>query len=687
MMILKTSRANLSSNDQLSLDLPFAATKSLTARVGPTPTFTRGSGATYIGSDGRIHGVDTSTTSNTIGTGSRTFTLAATAGQDQFWRAGDAVEASNGSNFMVGTVTNYSVALQLLVCNMISANGSGTFTSWRIGYRGPRFDHDPVGRTNLLTWSEEFNNTSGWLQSLGFATANQTTSPSGNNDADLLSARNTSYGGILRRAVAPAYAANTTYTMSVYAKAGTHQFIGLRLSGPSAGGGGNAYSVFTLSGSGSATAPTPTSGTINSVSCVSAGGGWYRCTLVYTTGSTVPNNTTDIAICQSNGNTNFAPAGTETVYLWGAQLEAGSFATSYIPTTTAPVTIRDCRGLLIEEGRTNLCLRSEEFDQWMRGGTLAPTINAQVSPSGATNADKIVETATTGFHSTWRILDLGSLSRVTFSIYAKAAERSWIQVLCGNGFPSDSSAYFNLSTGAVGNKAAGVDASIQPMGNGWYRCSVSATPTSSTINGFYVSIASENGVHIYTGDGVSGLFVWGAQVEAGSFPTSYIPTTTGSVVRSADVCSITGDNFSGFYNQSEGTVVAVVSEFRRGIAYVPIVRFAISSDAAANRFQIGTNGNKTGDSSPIEFIGLKANVPQYQSYLTSPTPESRAALAYKTDDIRGALNGTLSAADSPPSEILAGANLMTIGTLGLHIESIRYYRKRLPNAKLVTLTT
>jgi hypothetical protein len=152
------------------------------------------------------------------------------------------------------------------------------------------------------------------------------------------------------------------------------------------------------------------------------------------------------------------------------------------------------------------------------------------------------------------------------------------------------------------------------------------------------------------------------------------------------VCSITGGDFNNFYNQSEGTVVAVASEFRRGTAYVSIVRFAISSDASGNRFQIGTNGNKTGDSSPIEFIGIKAGVIQYQSFATSPTPESRAALAYKTDDIRGALNGTLSAADSPPSEILAGANSMSIGTLGIHIASIRYYRKRLPNAKLQALT-
>jgi hypothetical protein len=492
MMILKTSRSNLSSNDQLSLDLPFAATKSLTARVGPTPTFTRGSGATYIGSDGLIHGVDTSTTSNSISAASKTFTLDATAGQDQLWRTGDAVEASNGSNIMTGTVTSYTPSTQSLVCNMTTASGTGTFTSWRIGYRGPRFDHTSAGV---------------------------------------------------------------------------------------------------------------------------------------------------------------------------------------------------CRGLLIEESRTNLITQSGNASLWPNangtvtnnGSTTAPdgSSNGFLGGIGNANLTTPATSSVTGLH--------------TASVFLKRNNTDWARVQVAQGsFAHAVNFWVNLATGAAGTLAVAVgtptslSAQVTPFGNSWYRVSITASyPATDSLTLTVISAIANNSTTRVSG---SVYEVWGGQIEAGSFATSYIPTTTGTLARSADVCSITGGDFNNFYNQSEGTVVAVASEFRRGTAYVSIVRFAISSDASGNRFQIGTNGNKTGDSSPIEFIGVKAGVIQYQSFATSPTPESRAALAYKTDDIRGALNGSLSAADSPPSEILAGANSMSIGTLGIHIAAIRYYRKRLPDAKLQALT-
>ena len=109
-------------------------------------TFSRASGATWFNSAGILQGVDFSVTSNTIGTGSKTFTLDATAGVNRYWAAGDTVlisDQANSANNMVGTVTSYNASTQVLVCDITSTGGSGTLTAWRIGSTMPRFDYDP----------------------------------------------------------------------------------------------------------------------------------------------------------------------------------------------------------------------------------------------------------------------------------------------------------------------------------------------------------------------------------------------------------------------------------------------------------------------------------------------------------------------------------------------------------------
>lgn len=506
-MILKTSRSNLSSNDQLSLDLPFAATKSLAARVGPTPTFTRGSGATYIGSDGLIHGVDTSTTSNTIGTGSRTFTLAATAGQDQFWRTGDAVEASNGSNSMVGTVTGYNAATQVLVCNMTSTGGSGTFTAWRIGYRGPRFDHTSAGvcrgllieegRTNLLQHSSNFKDTtsSSYWQNMTATTVtvDQTTSPDGGVNADLLTTSATAFDCFTRRSGVYA-AASTQYTYSIFVKRGpsNYRYVGFYVG---AGTGGTAqFPYFDFDNPTIVQLPTITYGTINSTRVDPYPNGWYRISITFTTGATTPSTF------------------------------AGVFISS--------------------------------------------------------------------------------------------------------------------STGAA--------QSTNPAGNDCY--------------------------------------IWGIQSELGSFPTSYIPTTTGTLARSADVCNITGDDFSGFYNQSEGTLTVKVEEFRRGTSYNTVVEIFNGLSYSGNRLGVVFGGLRSGVTSPLEISLFSGGPAQYQTATTSTSSGYTAAIAYATDNVRGSLNGNLLAADTPPSNVNIGANTIRFGSIGIHIAAVRFYKKRLPNAKLQALT-
>jgi len=174
-----------------------------------------------------------------------------------------------------------------------------------------------------------------------------------------------------------------------------------------------------------------------------------------------------------------------------------------------------------------------------------------------------------------------------------------------------------------------------------------------------------------------------AQLEAGSFPTSYIPTTTASVVRSADVCSITGSNFTGFWNPSEGTLFA--SGVTRG--------YLVMASSGANSNQIAIFRNP----SPLYMRFDVASGGAYTAQIISATITdgsfNKTAGSYATNDARAAFNGTLGTADIT---VTVPSNLTTlnIGSQSLgnaphngHIAAIRYFKKRLSNAKLQSLTT
>jgi hypothetical protein len=189
----------------------------------------------------------------------------------------------------------------------------------------------------------------------------------------------------------------------------------------------------------------------------------------------------------------------------------------------------------------------------------------------------------------------------------------------------------------------------------------------------------------------SDVFLWGAQLEAGGFATSYIPTTTGSVVRSADVCSITGANFTSFYNQSEGTLFADVFGLmpdllggNRG--------FAVITDGTYNN-AIGIYKGSGG--ALIRVEGTTGNMLQFSlSNAYAPFTQYKVALGVKTNDTNAAFNGSLKTTDTSvtlPSTMNKLEFRDPTGAAGgqpsCHLAAIRYFRKRLPNSKLVALTT
>jgi hypothetical protein len=178
------------------------------------------------------------------------------------------------------------------------------------------------------------------------------------------------------------------------------------------------------------------------------------------------------------------------------------------------------------------------------------------------------------------------------------------------------------------------------------------------------------------------IYLYGAQLEAGSFATSYIPTTTASVVRSADVCSITGGGFTSFYNQSEGTMLTN--------AFTPASgdRTVLSADdnTANEMIRLRTEGTnpffKVTDGGS-ELVAIDAGT-------VSANTSFKLIGAYKLDDFASSINGGAAVTDT--SGTTPTVDRMRIGagqggnTMCGCVASLRYYKKRLPNAKLQALT-
>ena len=392
---------------------------------------------------------------------------------------------------------------------------------------------------------------------------------------------------------------------------------------------------------------------------------------------------------------NESAGGAGEIVIWGAQLERASTARTYNPTTSAafygprfdhdPAT-GACKGLLIEESRTNFITRSEELNDasWTKS-QVTVNENTTTSPSGIVDADKVVESTALSIH---RIVK-GSLSAIagtvySVSVYAKADGRRYLYLNAG-GFGSNST--FDLESGVVSATQNGT-ASITNAGNGWWRCVTTGTAatTQTTVVNFQLNNTSTASDSSYTGDGTSGLYLWGAQLEAGAFPTSYIPTTVGTAARSADVCSIVGTDFSSFYNQNEGTLFA---EHYRGFKQGGIAT-------------IGLGGIDSGKIQIFQISGalgtIEATIKSADNsviFLNTFPPISgvnKTSLGYKLNDAASSCNGSVASTDnnvvmdSTRTVLIIGSDAID-RRFGGHIARIQYFRKRLSNAKLQTITT
>jgi hypothetical protein len=570
---------------------------------------------------------------------------------------------------------------------------------------------------NLLVRSQDITTT--WVRSNTTATADTTTAPDGTTTADTLSPTATTAVHTLEQTVS--VTTGLPYFYSVFVKPNGNNFVQLYFS--VAGFGTTQFANFDITaGSGA----VGTVGAAATATITDAGNGWYRCTIVSTSTATSSTALAGIAIISSATSVrreSWATTGTESIFLWGAQLEQRSTVTAYTATTTQPITnyipvllsaannearfdhnptTSESLGLLIEEQRTNLVTQSETFDNaaWTKTRS-SITANTIVAPDGTLTGDKLVEdTTASNTHQTSNPSPVTSGTAYTISLYAKKAERNNVSLGFGtNAFPS-SRVRFDLDSGNATIEAGSPTFTITNVGNGWYRCTITATATSTASANTIIFLNNGTSVN-YTGDGYSGVYIWGAQLEAAAFPTSYIPTVASQVTRSADAASMTGTNFSSWYRQGEGTFLTNVLANNAANAGTEVRNFIHLNDGTNNnrvnfgrgapantqlRFAqaIGGTGQTLLPSSAIAFGTIVQGQTDQFTYGYSASVPSLVMNGVKATDITSGFTPVTTI-----SQMNIGSNPLSTATsvLNGYVKKLAFYPKRLTNEQLEAITT
>ena len=343
------------------------------------------------------------------------------------------------------------------------------------------------------------------------------------------------------------------------------------------------------------------------------------------------------------------------------------------------------KGLLVEPAATNLATYSDDFNSvgWsLLDGNSQVTSDAAVSPDGTTNADKLEASNTSSVQKILR-KTYSSSGENTFSIYAKAAELSYLHI----DFSDIRSAIFDITagSGSVVSSTGSTYASIEDVGNGWYRCIVT-----TTLNSTFIDVQLYNGTTITFSASIGdGVYIWGAQLEAGPIATSYIPTSGSTVQRVKDDINLSPA--ASLIGQNEGTLYVEV-DWRLATGTGQYLLSA-NDEVGNNRIAIYNQNSPVN----LQMLAVANNVTltnQGESS-TAYSGIQKIAFAYKTNDFELYRNG--SSISSDPTGGLAalatlpnidlGQNYGALGQANMWIRAFALYRKRLSDSECEALTT
>lgn len=361
-------------------------------------------------------------------------------------------------------------------------------------------------------------------------------------------------------------------------------------------------------------------------------------------------------------------------------------------------------GLLIEEQRTNLFTYSQDFTNgaWVKGTSATILSNTNVAPDGTATADTLSQTTTNSFHSAYQINTITAGQIISLSCYIKAGSVNYAQINFGSVIAANwIQCVVDLSNGNITLSSAGsggtlISATSTLQANGFYRVVLTGSILTSTSVYSYIGIVSSGtptlgnfGVETSVGNASNNIIIWGAQLETGSFSTSYIPTVASQVTRAADLASITGTYFSSKFNPFAGTLS--VACFHPNITTnTPYYASLIDSSASSNMMTLWNNGSNEAFN-VISGGVVQANI-NSGSTVANNVP-LKIAGTYTSGSFSSSLNGatlvTVSSGTIPTVDrLFIGANL-TASNYWLNgcIQSINYYPVTFTSSQLIAVTS
>ena len=349
------------------------------------------------------------------------------------------------------------------------------------------------------------------------------------------------------------------------------------------------------------------------------------------------------------------------VYFFGSAGFDGSIesvSVREVISANAPVPGSACPHVLVEPQRTNLATYSEEFDNaaWVKTGTPTITANDTISPDGTSTADKVLRTITGPTYVGQTYTKAASALPYVFSIFAKKDSTNFVSLRLQGTYPARVDACFDLSTGtislaALANTFTNEFADIEDYGNGWYRLTVGGT-TDATTSAFSLISSASVSQQVDATDPIASAsaYIWGAVLEAGAYPTSYIPTVASSVTRLADA-GVGSGNSTTFNSEAGVLFVDMAALFDDGTNR----RISISDGTNDNRIVISYD---TANKIQCFFVigGVSSATP---SFVVDTTQMLKIAFRWALDDFSLWVSGTEQATDVSGS-VFAASTLTTL---------------------------